>query len=64
MQEPGGIDVIDTRSRENVHHIDTGSRVHSTEFTPDGQYVVAGTFGGQGNLDVFSTATWERAFQM
>ena len=65
MQEPGGIDVIDTRARENVHHIDTGSRVHNTYVTPDGAYVVAGTFGSpEGNLDVFSTATWERAFQI
>ena len=34
MQEPGGTDVIDTRSRENVDHIDTGSRVHNTYVTP------------------------------
>jgi len=64
MQEPGGIDVIDTQQRENVHHIDTGSRVHNTYVTPDGNYLVAGTFGGDGNLDVFSTESWERAFRL
>lgn len=64
MQEPGGIDVIDTRQRENVHHIDTGSRVHNTYVTPDGNYVVAGTFGGQGNLDIYRTSDWMREFQL
>jgi YVTN family beta-propeller protein len=64
MQEPGGIDVIDTRTRQKIHHIDTGSRVHNTYVTPDGQYLVAGTFGGQGNLDVFHADTWERAFRL
>lgn len=64
MQEPGGIDVIDTQQRENVHHIDTGSRVHNTYVTPDGNYVVAGTFGGQGNLDIYRTSDWTREFQL
>ena len=65
MEQPGGIDVIDTQRRENFHHIDTGSRVHNTYVTPDGSHVVAGTFGStEGNLDVFSTETWERAFQI
>lgn len=64
MQEPGGIDVIDTGAREKVDHIDTGSRVHNTYVTPDGRYLVAGAFGGQGNLDVFSTANRERVFRM
>ncbi|MFT5321193.1 MAG: YVTN family beta-propeller protein [Pseudohongiellaceae bacterium] len=64
MQEPGGIDVIDTRSRENVDHIDTGSRVHNTYVTPDGKYLVSGTFGGEGNLDVFNLQSREREFQL
>ncbi|MDT8398633.1 MAG: beta-propeller fold lactonase family protein [Pseudomonadales bacterium] len=65
MQDPGGIDVIDTgRGGEKVRHIDTGSRVHNPYVTPDGKYLVAGTFGGSNNLVVYDIDTEQLAFAL
>ena len=61
---PGGIDVIDTQTLENVDHIDTDAPVHNTYVTPDGRHLVAGAFGDDENLQVYSTETRELVFEM
>jgi YVTN family beta-propeller protein len=42
----GGVDVIDTRSLENVKTISLKGGVHDLNVTPDGKYVIAGASRG------------------
>ena len=47
IQEPGGVDVIDTASLQRVKTIPTKGTIHNAYVTPDGKYVVAGSIAGQ-----------------
>src|SRR4029077_19548582 len=47
IQEPGGVDVIDTASLRRVATIPTKGRIHNAYVTPDGRYVVAGSIAGK-----------------
>src|SRR6185503_19996632 len=47
IQEPGGVDVIDTGSLKNVKTIPTRGTIHNPYVTPDGKYVVAGSIQGK-----------------
>ena len=47
IQEPGGVDVIDTASMKRVKTIPTKGTIHNAYVTPDGKYVVAGSIRGQ-----------------
>lgn len=64
MEDPGGINVIDTTSMKNVRHIETQSRVHNPYVTPDGKFLVAGTFGGDNNLVVYDIETERLAWSL
>ena len=46
IQEPGGVDVIDTASMQRVKTVPTKGTIHNAYVTPDGKYVVAGSIAG------------------
>jgi YVTN family beta-propeller protein len=64
MQDPGGVDVVDTTMLEKVRHIDTGARVHNVYVTLDGKHLVLSMFTGANNLAVYSTETEQLEFSM
>ena len=43
IQEPGGVDVIDTASLQRIATVPTKGTIHNAYVTPDGKYVVAGS---------------------
>jgi hypothetical protein len=43
IQEPGGVDVIDTSSMQRVKTIPTQGTIHNAYVTPDGRFLVAGS---------------------
>jgi YVTN family beta-propeller protein len=47
IQEPGGVDVIDTATMTRVKTIPTKGTIHNPYVTPDGKYVVAGSIAGK-----------------
>src|SRR5690242_18709675 len=47
IQEPGGVDVIDTATLTRVKTIPTKGTIHNPYVTPDGKYVVAGSIVGK-----------------
>src|SRR4029077_15001421 len=47
IQEPGGVDVIDTATMTRVKTIPTKGTIHNPYVTPDGKYVVAGSIVGK-----------------
>ena len=47
IQAPGGVDVIDTASMQNVKTMPTKGTIHNPYVTPDGKYVVAGSIDGK-----------------
>jgi YVTN family beta-propeller protein len=64
MQDPGGVDVVDTLTLEKVRHIETGARVHNAYVTPDGKHLVLSMFTGPNNLAVYATDTEQLEFAM
>lgn len=47
VSEPGGVDVIDTRSLQRVKSIPTKGGIHNVYVTPDSRHVVAGSIAGR-----------------
>src|SRR5262249_53453775 len=47
IQEPGGVDVIDTATLQRVKTVPTKGTIHNPYVTPDGKYVVAGSIVGK-----------------
>jgi YVTN family beta-propeller protein len=58
IQEPGGVDVIDTATMKNVKTIPTKGTIHNAYVTPDGKYVVAGSIAGK-TINVIDAKTEE-----
>ena len=56
IQEPGGVDVIDTATMTRVKTIPTKGTIHNPYVTPDGKYVVAGSIVGK-SVNVIDTKT-------
>jgi YVTN family beta-propeller protein len=61
IQDPGGVDVIDTASLQRVKTLPTKGTIHNAYVTPDGKYVVAGSIQGK-TINVFDAATEAPAF--
>src|SRR5919109_1416670 len=47
IEQPGGVDVIDTASLNRVKTIPTRGAIHNAYVTPDGKHVVAGSIQGK-----------------
>jgi YVTN family beta-propeller protein len=58
IQEPGGVDVIDTVAFQRVKTIPTKGTIHNAYVTPDGKYVVAGSIQRK-TVNVIDAATEE-----
>jgi YVTN family beta-propeller protein len=58
IQEPGGVDVIDTATMKHVKTIPTKGTIHNAYVTPDGKYVVAGSIAGR-TINVIDAKTEE-----
>src|ERR1051325_10472488 len=56
-QAPGGVDVIDTATLQNVKTVKTPP-IHNPYVTPDGKYAVAGSIAGK-SINVIDTKTDE-----
>lgn len=56
IQEPGGVDVIDTATMTRVKTVPTKGTIHNPYVTPDGKYVVAGSIVGK-SVNVIDAAT-------
>ena len=63
IQEPGGVDVIDTASLKNVKTIPTKGTIHNPYVTPDGRYVVAGSIQGK-SVNVIDAHTEQPAWTL
>jgi len=63
IQEPGGVDVIDTASLTRVKTVPTKGTIHNPYVTPDGKYVVAGSIVGK-TVNVIDAATEEPAWTL
>jgi YVTN family beta-propeller protein len=63
IQEPGGVDVIDTASKKNVKTIPTKGTIHNPYVTPDGKYVVAGSIQAK-TVNVIDAQTEEPAWAL
>jgi len=63
IQAPGGVDVIDTASRQRVKTITTKGSIHNAYVTPDGKYVVAGSIAGK-SINVIDAHTNEPAWTL
>jgi len=63
IQEPGGVDVIDTATMTRVKTIPTKGTIHNPYVTPDGKYVVAGSIVGK-SVNVIDTATESPAWTL
>ena len=61
IQEPGGVDVIDTTTQKRVKNVPTKGTIHNAYVTPDGKYVVAGSIAGK-TINVIDAKTHETAF--
>src|SRR5215210_9148577 len=60
IQEPGGVDVIDTASLTRVKTVPTKGTIHNAYVTPAGKYVVAGSIQGK-TISVIDAQTEEPA---
>jgi YVTN family beta-propeller protein len=63
IQEPGGVDVIDTVRMERVKTIPTRGTIHNAYVTPDGKYVVAGSIQGK-TINVIDAGTEQPAWTL
>src|SRR5205807_2321441 len=63
IQEPGGVDVIDTVSLQRVKTIPTKGTIHNAYVTPDGRYVVAGSIVGK-TINVIDAQTEQPAWTL
>src|SRR5436853_4324119 len=61
IQEPGGVDDIDTATQTRVKTVPTKGTIHNPYVTPDGKYVVAGSIVGK-TVNVIDTKTEEPAW--
>jgi YVTN family beta-propeller protein len=61
IQEPGGVDVIDTAALERIKTIPTKGTIHNAYVTPDGKYVVAGSIQGK-TINVIDANTEQPAW--
>jgi YVTN family beta-propeller protein len=61
IQEPGGVNVIDTATLTRVKNIPTKGTIHNPYVTPDGKYVVAGSIAGK-SINVIDAKTEEPAW--
>ena len=59
--EPGGVDVIDTTTRQRVKNVPTKGTIHNVYVTPDGKYAVAGSIAGK-TINVIDAKTNETAW--
>ena len=62
-QEPGAVDVVDTRSARLIKSVATGGSVHNPFVTPDGKYIIAGLIEAK-KLVVIDGTTEEPAWTM
>jgi YVTN family beta-propeller protein len=62
-QEPGGVDVIDTSSLQDVKTLRTQGPIHNPYVTPDGKYVVAGSVKAK-TVNVIDTQTDQTAWTL
>jgi YVTN family beta-propeller protein len=63
IQEPGGVDVIDTASLQKVKTIPTRGTIHNAYVTPDGKHVVAGSIQGK-TINVIDAQTEQPAWTL
>jgi YVTN family beta-propeller protein len=63
IQEPGGVDVIDTAALQKVKTIPTRGTIHNAYVTPDGKYVVAGSIQGK-TINVIDAQTEQPAWAL
>src|SRR5207237_5371032 len=63
IEAPGGVDVIDTASMQNVKTLPTKGSIHNAYVTPDGKYVVAGSIQGK-TIHVFDAQTEQPAWTL
>jgi YVTN family beta-propeller protein len=63
IQEPGGVDVIDTATMKDVKTIRTKGSIHNPYVTPDGKYVVAGSIVGK-TVNVIDAKTEEPVWDL
>ncbi|PYR41612.1 MAG: hypothetical protein DMF93_08005, partial [Acidobacteria bacterium] len=63
IEAPGGVDVIDTASMQNVKTLPTKGSIHNAYVTPDGKYVVAGSIAGK-SINVFDAQTEQPAWTL
>ena len=63
IEAPGGVDVIDTASMQNVKTLPTKGSIHNAYVTPDGKYVVAGSIQGK-TINVFDAQTEQPAWTL
>lgn len=61
IRNPGGVDVIDTATRQKVKNVQTKGTIHNVYVTPDGKYAVAGSIAGR-SINVIDAKTNEMAF--
>jgi YVTN family beta-propeller protein len=61
IRNPGGVDVIDTTTRQKVKNVPTKGTIHNVYVTPDGKYAVAGSIAGK-TINVIDAKTNESAF--
>jgi YVTN family beta-propeller protein len=63
IQAPGGVDVIDTGTLQNLKNLPTKGTIHNPYVTPDGKYVVAGSIVGK-SVNVIDTRTDQTAWTL
>ena len=63
IRSPGGVDVIDTTTRQRIKNVPTKGTIHNVYVTPDGKYAVAGSIGGR-TINVIDAKTNEMAWIM
>jgi YVTN family beta-propeller protein len=63
IREPGGVDVIDTTTKQRVKNVPTKGTIHNVYVTPDGKYAVAGSIAGK-TINVIDAKTNETAWTM
>jgi YVTN family beta-propeller protein len=63
IQQPGGVDVVETASQKKVKNVPTKGTIHNVYVTPDGKYAVAGSIGGR-SINVIDAKTLETAWAM
>jgi len=63
IREPGGVDVIDTTTKQRVKNVPTKGTIHNVYVTPDGKYAVAGSIAGK-TINVIDAKTNEIAWTM